>query len=346
MGIEVDGPLVTTAAEKELTAGAARLAGDEAVWLDALADYDDSGEWSEHGFFACSTWLAAACGIARITAREKLRVARGLRRLRGVRAAFRAGRISYSAVRAITRIDDMNDEMEQALLDTAANGTVEDLEYLAKVWREYRNQDLATATMRRQERKRDTRAVHLGDGFKLDSVLPADEGELLLSVLHQAAGDAPAETPLGDRLTDGLLALADHWRTHTRAPRRRCRRFSSRSTSRRSAANGTGPRSPADPYPPRRPAGSPATPRSPGCSPTDGPNRSTSAGRPGSCPPGYGERSTRETAAAPFPAAGDGTTSTPTMSSTGSTTARRRCGTWCCYAVATTASSTRASGTS
>lgn len=211
MGMGMNAPLVTTAHEKELVAGAMKLAGDEAAWLEALADYDQSGEWGEHGFFACSTWLAAACGIARITAREKLRVARCLRRLRHIHAAFRAGRISYSAVRAITRIDDMTDELEEALLDVALWGTVEDLEYLVKVWRDHRDQDRASASLRRQERKRTTRGVHVGDVFKLDSTLPLDEGEPLLNAILDAAGDLPRSTPLGERLTEGLVTLADHW---------------------------------------------------------------------------------------------------------------------------------------
>lgn len=219
MGIDVDGPLVTTAAEKDLVTGAASVASAEADWMDRLAAYDESGAWAEHGFFACSTWLAAACGLARITARERLRVSRALRRLRGVRAAFAAGRISYSAVRAITRIDDLTDEMEEALLEVARTGTVEDLEQLVRVWRDLRDQERAGDSLRRLEERRGARLSAVGDVVKLDAVLPADEGDRLHTTLLDASHDLPADTPRRVRLVVGLIKLADHWHSTAPSPR-------------------------------------------------------------------------------------------------------------------------------
>ena len=65
-----------------------------------------------HGYRSCADWLSATCGIAPSTAREQVRVARALTRLTAAKASFAAGRISYSKVRALTRIATPEDEAD------------------------------------------------------------------------------------------------------------------------------------------------------------------------------------------------------------------------------------------
>jgi len=218
--IDTGGPLVTTPAEKDLVGRAAAMAADEAAFMDDLVRYDESGDWADHGFFSCSTWLAAACGMARVTARERLRVARALRHLPGIRHAFGTGEIGYCAVRAMTRIDDPTEEMQEAMLEVARTGTVEDLEHLVRVWREYRDQERATDSMRRHEARRQGRCTRIGSAMRLDATMPVDEGEPLLAALREASGDLPGDTPFGARLVAGLLALVDHWRSTTEGTER------------------------------------------------------------------------------------------------------------------------------
>ncbi|MEE4250950.1 MAG: DUF222 domain-containing protein, partial [Alcanivoracaceae bacterium] len=73
--------------------------------LRMIAEFDRCGGWRAQGAVrSCAHWLAANCGIALGAAREKVRVARQLVALPEVNEAFAEGGISYSKVRAITRV--------------------------------------------------------------------------------------------------------------------------------------------------------------------------------------------------------------------------------------------------
>ncbi len=68
---------------------------------------------------SCAHWLNAHCGLDLVTAREKVRIAHALPRLPLIRAAFRSGELSYSKVRAITRVADWENEAELVAMATA-----------------------------------------------------------------------------------------------------------------------------------------------------------------------------------------------------------------------------------
>ncbi len=73
--------------------------------LQMIADFDYCGGWRAHGSMrSCAHWLAANCGISLGAAREKVRVARQLAVLPEINEAFSEGGLSYSKVRAITRV--------------------------------------------------------------------------------------------------------------------------------------------------------------------------------------------------------------------------------------------------
>lgn len=55
-------------------------------------------------------WLAWRTGLSPGTARDRVRVARALTELPEVREGFSAGRLSYSQVRAITRVATPEDQ--------------------------------------------------------------------------------------------------------------------------------------------------------------------------------------------------------------------------------------------
>jgi hypothetical protein len=72
------------------------------------------------GCISCAHWLNWQCGLDLRSARHKVRVARALEGLPLLRAAFAAGRLSYSKVRAITRVATPEDtEVGRNALDTA-----------------------------------------------------------------------------------------------------------------------------------------------------------------------------------------------------------------------------------
>lgn len=90
--------------ESELLGLAGHIAAAECRFLQLLAEFDLRGGWAGVGVRSCAHWLTWRAGMSLRTATEHLRVAHALTDLPRVTAAFAAGRISYSKVRAITRV--------------------------------------------------------------------------------------------------------------------------------------------------------------------------------------------------------------------------------------------------
>jgi hypothetical protein len=74
--------------------------------LVLVREFDDRFGWMKWSFKNCSEWLAWRCSLKPSTAREKVRTAHALRRLPSISKAFAEGRLSYSKVRALTRVAD------------------------------------------------------------------------------------------------------------------------------------------------------------------------------------------------------------------------------------------------
>jgi hypothetical protein len=73
--------------------------------LKKISRFDVRGGWRCGGAMkSCAHWLAANCGMTIGAARERVRAARCLEALPEVDAAFANGELSYSKVRAITRV--------------------------------------------------------------------------------------------------------------------------------------------------------------------------------------------------------------------------------------------------
>ncbi|SDE28449.1 HNH endonuclease [Blastococcus fimeti] len=117
----------------EITAGAVRLAAATAAWLQLVAEFDRREGWGAHGITSCAHWLAWQCGMSPTTAREHVRVARALADLPRLAAAFAEGRLSYSKIRAVTRVAEP--ETEQMLLELAVEATASQLDRVVRAWR-------------------------------------------------------------------------------------------------------------------------------------------------------------------------------------------------------------------
>ncbi|MCY3846902.1 MAG: DUF222 domain-containing protein [Acidobacteria bacterium] len=104
-----------------------------ATWelLTLIREFDAQDGWS--GCLSCAQGLSWRTGLAPGAAREHVRVARALGDLPKLSDAMRRGRISYSEVRAVTRV--ATPENEQTLLDVALAGTAEHVEQVVRGWR-------------------------------------------------------------------------------------------------------------------------------------------------------------------------------------------------------------------
>lgn len=211
------GPSIEAAVPlRELAARITELAGHlnaaNAQWLALIAEFDRRAGWSDGATKSCAHWLNWKCGIGLGAAREKLRVAHALEQLPRVRAEMARGALSYSKVRAITRVADASSEA--ALLDIALHSTATHVE---NVVRQFRRASEA-AEMTREARQFAARRVswlHDDDGSLVMTVrLPAEAGALLARAIERAVEDGenvPAETrvPVGMRRADALARIAE-----------------------------------------------------------------------------------------------------------------------------------------
>jgi hypothetical protein len=96
----------------EICLRAGRIAAAEAEQLPWIAEFDRREGWAGTGMLSCAHWLSWRTGLSLGPARQQVRVARRLEELPELAAAFGAGRISYSKVRAITRVAEPDDGID------------------------------------------------------------------------------------------------------------------------------------------------------------------------------------------------------------------------------------------
>ena len=80
--------------------------------LVLVREFDERCGWMSWGSSSCAHWLAWRCDLSLSAAREQVRVAHALKTLPGISAAFATGVLSYSKVRALTRIATPHEEAE------------------------------------------------------------------------------------------------------------------------------------------------------------------------------------------------------------------------------------------
>ena len=95
-------------------------------------ELDDSGEWALDGSPTCAHWIAATLDIEIGTAREWLRIGRALAHLPMTTNAFANGGLSFTKVRALTRLATAANETE--LLEIAERTPAGDLGRAVAAW--------------------------------------------------------------------------------------------------------------------------------------------------------------------------------------------------------------------
>ena len=158
-----------------------------AQFLALIAEFDRREGWAQHGVASCAHWLTWQCGIGPGAAREKVRTARALTSLPKIAQAFGEGRLSYSKVRAITRVATA--ETEDTLLNIALRGTAAHLERTVRGFRRVlRVLEREEADAIRERRYLDCRRQNDGS-LKIEARLTPEMGELLLKALEAAQAE-------------------------------------------------------------------------------------------------------------------------------------------------------------
>jgi hypothetical protein len=207
--------------EREIGELAAQIQAATYRLLELLHRYDEQGAWADGGFKTCAAWLSWYTSIDLGAAREKVRVSRALPALPQTSNALRRGELSYSKVRALTRVATA--ENEEDLLVTAKHGTTAHVE---RVVRAYRRADLAAENERAMRQLADRRLTtrYADDGsLVIEARLPPEEGAKVLAALDAATDLLRKESPEdgsrgsasrgktshSQRQADALVRLAD-----------------------------------------------------------------------------------------------------------------------------------------
>jgi hypothetical protein len=190
-------------------------------FLTLIAEFDRAEGWMGAGMKSCAQWLNLHCGIGEVAAREKLRVAHALGKLPEINAAFRDGQVSYSKVRAMTRV--ATPANESTLLNIARYGTASHVERTVRLFRrvERLEETEIAADVHRQ------RSVHFrtdDDGsVVIHARVPAEVGALVRQAIERAAEMAEADRPVepdepdhsfdrfGRRRAEGLRVMAEQF---------------------------------------------------------------------------------------------------------------------------------------
>ena len=192
---------------------AARIQAATYELLVMIRAFDQREGWS--GFKSCAHWLNWRTGLALGAAREKVRVARALGDLPLLSDAMRRGQLSYSKVRALTRV--ATPANERRLLGFAECAPACYVERLARAWCRVDRQAEATDERRRHERRNLNTWVDDDGMVVIRGRLSPEVGAVVRRAL-EAAGDQlrtdvspeeAADTSFGQPQADALRLVAE-----------------------------------------------------------------------------------------------------------------------------------------
>ena len=210
--------------ENQITELAAHIHAATYHLLELIREYDDSEGWTGPGLNSCAHWLNWKCGINLGAAREKVRVAHALNGLPKISEKFRQGEVSYSKVRAMTRV--ATEENEDYLLMIARHGTASHVERLVRQYRKVKRIE----TLERDNNRHVLRQLDWyfddDDSFVLKGRFTPEQGAVIKKVLElimdedfQEQKDVSAETPVNElkprpepisqRRADALVRMAE-----------------------------------------------------------------------------------------------------------------------------------------
>ncbi len=198
-------------------------------FLRMLAEFDLRRAWFEPGVGSLSYWLNLHCDICDCTAREKVRVARCLNKLPMINQQFEAGELSYSKVRALTRI--ATDENESALLEVAQNHSANYIEKYVKRFRRIDENQRPIVTVDELEQRRMDYYQDEDGMWVIKAKLPQVEGGLFVKAIEEVIRqtksaaetksvqltNVSAESPLAQKSSisqkraDALTGIAEHF---------------------------------------------------------------------------------------------------------------------------------------
>ena len=189
----VEGPVIDAVPESldfipddpaELRRAVTRMAAhiNLADWrfIKLIAAMERTRGWREGGYCNLGNWLDHRCGLGPCAARERIRIGRALAKLPRIDEAFRDGVISYSKVRAITRV--ATPETDAMLLAIAEGSSAAQLESLVRTYERVGADDRECAS---SEQRRSLSWYYEDGMLVITAAVPAERGALVIKALQQ-----------------------------------------------------------------------------------------------------------------------------------------------------------------
>jgi hypothetical protein len=153
-------------------------------WLLLIAEFDRRLGWGDGKLRSCAHWLNFQCGLNLGAAREKVRVAHALKELPLIAGSMARGELSYSKVRALTRV--ACPATERDLLEIALHGTAYHVERTVRLFR----RALEAEELSKEQSQQAARCLSYywdEDGsLVMKARLPAVTGALVVKALESA----------------------------------------------------------------------------------------------------------------------------------------------------------------
>jgi hypothetical protein len=171
--------------------------------ISKIREFDECNGYGSQGYLSCAHYLNYRIGLSLNAGREKVRVGHALKTLPLIDAAFASGVLSYSKVRALTRI--ATPQTEADLLTIANDVSAAALEKLVRSVRRVETQDSAVL----KEEARELSCFTDSDGMVVirGRLLP-EEGALLRKAL-EAMTHPKEQTGPGKRFADAIVQMAE-----------------------------------------------------------------------------------------------------------------------------------------
>jgi hypothetical protein len=197
--------------------------------LRRLAELDRRRVFERDGHLSAASWLASRFKLAWGTARDQIRVARGLEEMPHTRRALEAGDLSLWGVRVLVDVRDADPQAfsrsEAQLVEAARIHSVADLQKVAAYWRQGVERGRAVeGDDSLRERRRLHASVTWGGMVRVDGDLDPETGETLLTALSavldsesRSRSDDDARTP-AQRRADALGEICRQWLDRSERP--------------------------------------------------------------------------------------------------------------------------------
>jgi 5-methylcytosine-specific restriction endonuclease McrA len=193
--------------EQELVTWAGRVNAGQARVLALIGEVNARGSWSGTGWLSCTHWLTTKLGMAPKTAYEHVRVAHCLRALPLISSEMAAGRLSWTQVRALTRV--ATESNEAVWIETArhASGAV-----LAKLARA--TERAKTASTGRTPPPQLTQSFDEHGGMTITIRVPTEVGTVIMAgvkaaledLVQERKAEQPSDSPAGESTAETSTA--------------------------------------------------------------------------------------------------------------------------------------------